>query len=67
MYPFVAMPEFAQWLAEVLPMMHFLRVIRGIALRDAAFIAVSLDLVFLVGFFFITLALSLLGFRQKLD
>lgn len=67
MFPFVAMPELAQWLAEVLPMTHFLRVIRGIVLRDAPFMAVSLDLAFLVGFFFITLALSLLGFRQKLD
>ena len=67
MFPFVAMPKVAQWLAEVLPMTHFLRVIRGIVLRDAPFSAVSLDLAFLLAFFVVTLLLSLLGFRQKLD
>ncbi len=67
MFPFVAMPQVAQWLAEVLPMTHFLRVVRGIVLRDAPLTAVSGDLLFLGGFFLLTLGLSLLGFRQKLD
>ena len=67
MFPFVAMPKVAQWLAEILPMTHFLRVIRGVVLRDAPFMAVSLDLAYLLGFFLVTLILSLLGFRQKLD
>ena len=67
MFPYVAMPEVAQWLAEILPMTHFLRVVRGIVLRDASFVAVQMDLLYLAGFFVVTLALSLLGFRQKLD
>jgi len=67
MFPYVAMPEVAQWLAELLPMTHFLRVVRGIILRDAGLVAVTWDLVFLAGFFFFTLCLALLGFRQKLD
>lgn len=67
MFPYVAMPMAAQWLAEVLPMTHFLRIVRGIILRDAGFDAVWLDLSFLAGFFLFTLLLALLGFRQKLD
>ena len=67
MFPFVAMPKLAQWLAEILPMTHFLRVVRGIVLRDATLLAIWADLAFLFGFFLVTLILSLLGFRQKLD
>ncbi len=67
MFPYVAMPEAAQWLAEVLPMTHFLRVVRGIALRDAGWVAIQMDLLYLACFFLLTLGLALLGFRQKLD
>lgn len=67
MFPYVAMPQVAQWLAEVLPMTHFLRIVRGIVLRDAGFDAVLMDLSFLAGFFLVTLVLALVGFRQKLD
>ena len=67
MFPYVAMPEVAQWLAEILPMTHFLRVVRGIILRDAGFDAVFADLAYLAGFFVVTLCVALLGFREKLD
>lgn len=32
-FPFRGMPQWAQWLAEVLPMTHFLRLVRGIMLK----------------------------------
>ena len=35
MFPFDGMPKAAQWLAEIFPLTHFLRLIRGIMLRDA--------------------------------
>ena len=35
MFPFEGMPIAAQWLAEILPLTHFLRLIRGIMLRGA--------------------------------
>mgnify|MGYP000479423175 CR=1 FL=1 len=35
MFPFDGMPEPAQWIAEVLPMTHFMRMIRGVVLRGA--------------------------------
>jgi len=35
MFPFEAMPAPAQWIAEALPLTHFLRVVRGIVLRGA--------------------------------
>jgi ABC-2 type transport system permease protein len=40
MFPFSAMPRWAQKLAEALPLTHFLRIVRGIVLRgvDTAFV-----------------------------
>ena len=32
-FPFRGMPPWAQWLAEILPMTHFLRLVRGIMLK----------------------------------
>ena len=37
MFPFEAMPRPAQWLAQGLPLTHFLRIVRGIALKGSAF------------------------------
>ena len=67
MFPYVAMPEFAQWLAEVLPMTHFIRLARGIILRGAEFHDLLADMIFLLMFFIITLGFALLGFNKKLD
>ena len=40
MFPFIAMPAWAQRLGEILPLTHFLRIVRGIMLRgvDTAFV-----------------------------
>ena len=34
MFPFIAMPHWARWIGELLPLTHFLRIVRGIALKD---------------------------------
>jgi ABC-2 type transport system permease protein len=67
MFPFVAMPKAAQWLAEMLPMTHFMRIIRAVILRGAELSDISSDMLFLVGFFTVTLSLALLRFKQRLD
>jgi ABC-2 type transport system permease protein len=40
MFPFSAMPRWAQWFAETLPLTHYLRIVRGLVLRgvDANFV-----------------------------
>ena len=35
MFPFEAMPRPAQWLAQGLPLTHFLRIVRGIVLKGS--------------------------------
>lgn len=67
MFPFVAMPRAAQWLAELLPLTHFLRIARGVILRGADLSGFTYDLLFLVGFFILTLMMALLRFRQRID
>jgi ABC-2 type transport system permease protein len=67
MFPFDGMPRAAQWLAELFPLTHFVRIIRGIMLRGASFAEVSPDLWPLGLFFLVTMTLSTLRFRKRLD
>lgn len=67
MFPFDAMPRAARAFAELLPLTHFLRVIRGIVLRGATLAEVSRDLWPLGVFAAVTLAASAMRFRKRLD
>ena len=48
MFPFRGMPDWAQWLGEVLPVTHFLRIVRGVMLKGAGFSDISAELLALV-------------------
>ena len=67
MFPFEAMPTFAQWLSTGLPLTHFLRIVRGIALKGARFADISGELVWLAGILLVLITLASLRFRKKLD
>jgi len=67
MFPFDGMPRPAQWIAEIFPLTHFVRIIRGILLRGATLGEVSRDLWPLLVFFLVTMGLSVLRFRKRLD
>jgi ABC-2 type transport system permease protein len=67
MFPFDGMPRAAQWLAEIFPLTHFVRVIRGIMLRGASLSEVSRDLWPLGAFFVVTMGLATIRFRKRLD
>jgi ABC-2 type transport system permease protein len=40
MFPFRGMPVWAQWVGSVLPLTHFLRIVRGILLKGNTFIQI---------------------------
>ena len=67
MFPFRGMPQWAQWLGEVLPLTHFLRIVRGVMLKgnDAAQVAPEIwpMLVFVLA----AGTVALLRYRQTLD
>jgi ABC-2 type transport system permease protein len=67
MFPYEGMPAAAQAIAEVLPATHFMRMVRGIVLRDAAFTDLDDDAVWLALFTFAMLVLSAMRFKKRLD
>ncbi|MEX0957141.1 MAG: ABC transporter permease [Rhizobiaceae bacterium] len=67
MFPFRGMPLWAQWIGEMFPITHFLRVIRAIMLKGAEFPAVAWEMSMLVVFIFAYAAVALLRFRRTLD
>ncbi len=67
MFPFEGMPRPAQLLAELFPLTHFLRVVRGIILRGATLPDLRGELWPLALFFALTLTLAVLRFRKRLD
>ena len=67
MFPYEGMPRPAQWLAEVFPLTHFLRLIRGIMLREARLAELWPELAALGVFIVVMLAIAVRRFRKTLD
>ena len=67
MFPFDGMPKAAQWIAEVLPMTHFMRLIRGVVLRGADLWELRGELAALGAFLVIALTVSVRRFDKTLD
>jgi ABC-2 type transport system permease protein len=67
MFPFAGMPRVVQWMAEVLPLTHFLRLIRGIMLRGASLWQLWPEMAALLAFTVVMMALAILRFRKRLD
>ena len=67
MFPFDGMPRFAQLLGELLPNTHFIRLTRGIMLRDAGIGDLFSEVAFLLGFALIAMTAAALRFTKRLD
>ncbi len=67
LFPYEGMPRPAQYLAEVLPATHFVRMIRAIVLRDALLADLSYDGIFLACFTAAGMLVATLKFRKSLD
>lgn len=67
MFPFHAMPDWAQAVGEALPITHFLRIVREIMLKGAGFADIAGDLWPLLLILSVLATLALLRFRRTLD
>lgn len=67
MFPFRGMPDWAQAIGEALPLTHFLRIVRGIALKGIGFADMQMDVLALVVFMVAAMGLALFRFRRTLD
>lgn len=66
MFPFDAMPAPAQFLGQLLPLTHFLRIIRGIVLKGATLGDLGAEIGALVAIGAVLVTISALRFRKKL-
>ena len=67
MFPFRAMPQWAQWVGEVLPLTHFLRIVRGILLKGSTAAQLLPELWPLLAFLLVAGVIALKRYRQTLD
>ena len=67
MFPFDGMPTFARWLGELLPNTHFIRLTRGIMLREAPLSELLGDLAYLLGFTLVAMTAAAARFTKRLD
>lgn len=66
MFPFRGMPGWAQWLGEALPLTHFLRILRGVILKNADFMMLWPEFAALAAFWAVVLMLAMLGYKRTL-
>jgi ABC-2 type transport system permease protein len=67
MFPYAGMPKAAQWIAEILPLTHFVRLIRGVMLRGANLFDLWPEAAILLGFTAVFMTLAVLRFSKRLD
>ncbi|OQW94914.1 MAG: mannose-1-phosphate guanyltransferase [Beggiatoa sp. IS2] len=67
MFPFRGMPTWAQYLGEILPLTHFLRIVRGVLLKGNGWEASWQQLVPIVLFMGVVIVFGALRYRKTLD
>jgi ABC-2 type transport system permease protein len=67
MFPFRGMPGWAQAIGEVLPLTHFLRIVRGIMLKGNQWGDIVLEVAALAAFLLVAAAIALARYRETLD
>jgi ABC-2 type transport system permease protein len=67
MFPFRGMPVWAQYLGEILPLTHFLRIVRGILLKGNGLSEIAPELWPIALFLIVMLAIGIRRYRQTLD
>lgn len=67
MFPFEGMPAVARWIAQALPLTHFVPILRGLLLRGAPLAVMWPQLLALAAFFVVIMAAAIVRFHKRLD
>jgi ABC-2 type transport system permease protein len=67
MFPFRGMPDWAQWIGQVFPLTHFLRVVRGVMLKGADIAAMWPNIWPMLIFIAVATTIAMLRYRSTLD
>jgi len=66
-FPFRGMPQWAQIIGEILPLTHYIRIVRGIMLKGATMNDLIIDTLAMAFFTILIMVLAVSRFRQTLD
>ncbi|MGE5144120.1 MAG: ABC transporter permease [Acidobacteriota bacterium] len=67
MFPFRGMPEWAQYLGQILPLTHFLRIVRGVLLKGNGWSEIGQEAWPIAVFMVVVMLIGLRAFRSTLD
>ncbi|WP_242602242.1 ABC transporter permease [Legionella nagasakiensis] len=67
MFPFRGMPEWAQFLGNLLPLTHFLIIVRGLLLKGNDLLDVWREIIPIIGFMGIVMLIGFKRYRKTLD
>ncbi len=67
MFPFRGMPDWAQFIGNILPLTHFLVIVRGILLKGNGFLDVWRELIPILGFMVLVMFIGFKRYRKTLD
>jgi ABC-2 type transport system permease protein len=67
MFPFAGMPGWAQVIGEMLPLTHYIRIVRGIMLKGADLYDLHLEALALLALMTLTMTFAVRRFRRTLD
>ena len=67
MFPFAGMPRWAQWVGELLPLTHYIRIVRGIMLKGATLYDLQMEALALAGLMLLAMTIAVRRFRRTLD
>lgn len=67
MFPYAGMPGWAQVIGQVLPLTHFLRIVRGIMLKGAGVADLTPEILWLAGLMALAMIIAVTRFRRTLD
>jgi ABC-2 type transport system permease protein len=67
LFPFTGMPKWAQYLGEIFPLTHFIRIARAVMLKGSTLADMRFDALCLVALMLIAMAIAVRRFRRTLD
>lgn len=67
MFPFRGMPEWAQFIGNILPLTHFLVIVRGILLKGNGFFDVWREIIPILAFMSVVMFIGFKRYRKTLD
>lgn len=66
-FPFAGMPGWAQWVGEILPLTHYLRIVRGIMLKAADLADLRAETMWLAALTLVAMGIAVARFRRTLE